>query len=117
MGPDSEHLDKSLDAIKSGSGFHGTFDILSSHNAGGDTSAKESAWAELVTHAGSRPAWSSENPACFTIDSCTKYSNMNAVLNSRISGLTSWNTLNDDVTLPGGQITAKGSDIASHVKG
>ena len=113
VGPDEEHVASTLKACSSSGNFKGVFDVLSSHNAGGDTTATSAAWKELVRAGGaSRDVWSSENPACFTLPACTQYSNLSTPLDSGVNGLVTWATLGNDVTLAG-SITAQGSDIAA----
>jgi hypothetical protein len=121
VGPDAEHLDSSLSLIqtKGIKAFEGTFDILSSHNAGGDTSSTKANWKQLVELAastgGGRRAWSSENPACFTVSTCLKYSTMKSPVDAGVDGLVPWETLGNDVSIPSGQVTPQGADIAKHV--
>lgn len=112
VGPDDEHVKSTLSACAAASNFEGTFDVLSSHNAGQDSSATPKAWAQLVKAGGSRQVWSSENPACFTLPSCTGYSTLAAPVDAGVASLVTWETLGNDVTLAGA-ITAQGADIAA----
>lgn len=113
VGPDVEHVDKALEVIKSAKDhFLGVFDILSSHNAGGDTSSSEKNWQQMRDLAGaSQAVWSSENPDCFTLSSCTNYGTMAAPLKAGVDGIVSWETLGDDILLSNGSVTAKGLDL------
>lgn len=106
VGPDAEHVSSSV-----AEGHLAFFDILSSHNAGADASNKPAAWAQLAALAGTRPMWSSENPACFALATCTVYGTMDYALKANASAIVSWNTLGDDVDLTGA-ITDKGVDVA-----
>lgn len=112
VGPDDEHVSSTLSSCASANDFHGTFDVLSSHNAGQDSSATPAAWKKLVAAGGSRQVWSSENPACFKLPSCTSYSTLAGPLGAGVASLVTWETLGNDVTLAGA-ITAQGADIAA----
>ena len=100
---------------KGAKAWAGTFDIVSSHNAGRDGSSTLANWRELVGLAGGRPVWSSENPACFALPECTAYSTMHAPVRAGVAGLVSWDTLNSDILVADGSVTAKGLDIAAGV--
>jgi hypothetical protein len=112
VGPDSEHVSASVTAVEGRPNHFAVFDILSSHNAGGDASNTPGVWAKLMALAGGRPVWSSENPACFALPSCTQYGTMGVALGANVSAVVAWNALGDDVTLDG-NVTAKGADIAA----
>ena len=113
VGPDAEHVSESIALVSSRSQHLGVFDILSSHNAGGDTSNTKEQWALLAKLAAGRDVWSSENPTCFHLQQCsTEYGSMAVALESNMSAIVGWNTLGDDVTL-NGTVTAKGADIAA----
>lgn len=111
VGPDDEHVDSTLKACKGAGDFKGVFHVLSSHNAGQDSSATPAAWAQLVAAGAGRDVWSSENPACFNLTACTKYSTLADPIGAGVAGLVTWATLGNDVTLAGA-ITAQGADIA-----
>lgn len=112
VGPDSEHVSESVAAVEGRPNHFAVFDVISSHNAGGDASNTPGAWAKLVALAGGRPVWSSENPACFSLPSCTQYGTMGVALGGNVSAVVAWNALGDDVTFDG-NVTAKGADIAA----
>lgn len=113
VGPDDEHLSSTLTECKRAKDFRGVFDVLSSHNAGEDSSATLGAWSQLVeAGGGQREVWSSENPACFKLATCTTYSTLTSPINAGVQGLVTWETLGNDVTLAG-TITEKGADIAA----
>ena len=111
VGPDAEHVATSLALVRASANAMADFDVISSHNAGGDNSNNDATWRNLVTAAGKRPVWSSENPTCFTIGACTTYGTMAASINGGVVGIVSWNTLGDDVRISDGNITDKGRDI------
>jgi hypothetical protein len=111
VGPDAEHVSASVAVVSSRAKHLGVFDILSSHNAGGDASNTPEAWAQLARLGGGREVWSSENPACFALPQCTVYGSMAVALQGNVSAIVAWNTLGDDVAL-NGSLTAKGQDIA-----
>lgn len=113
VGPDAEHVSESVAAVAGRPNHFGVFDVISSHNAGGDASNTPGAWAQLAALAGGRPVWSSENPACFSLPACTQYGTMGVALaNKNVSAVVAWNALGDDVGFDG-SVTAKGADIAA----
>lgn len=118
VGPDDEHVDSSIGTIKAGADrFRGVFDILSSHNAGGDTSSTRSNWDQMIALAGGRPVWSSENPNCFTLPACTHYASMSTPVDAGVQAIVPWATLGDDVSISDGSVTQQGSDIAKGLLG
>ena len=110
VGPDAEHVSASAALVASRAHHLDVFDVLSSHNAGGDGSNTPEGWAQLAALASGRDLWSSENPACFLLAECTRYGSMAVALRANVSGLVAWNTLGDDVAL-NGSVTDKGRDI------
>lgn len=112
VGPDAEHVSSSISAAAAAPGHFAFFDILSSHNAGADSSNTLAAWQRLAVLAGARPMWSSENPACFALAECTAYGTMASALKANASALVSWDTLGSDVNLTGA-VTDKGVDVAA----
>ena len=110
VGPDAEHVSASTALVQSRAHHLNVFDVLSSHNAGGDGSNTPRGWAQLAALADGRDLWSSENPACFLLAECTRYGSMAVALHANVSGLVAWNTLGDDVAL-NGSVTEKGRDI------
>lgn len=113
VGPDCEHVSASVAAVAGRPNHFGVFDVLSSHNAGGDDSNTPRVWAQLVALSSGRPVWSSENPACFALPSCTVYGTMDAALgNPNITGVVAWNALGDDLAF-NGSVSEKGADIAA----
>ena len=113
VGPDDEHVAKTLASAGSCHGFRGVFDVLSSHNAGADGGNTRANWDALVGMGAGRPVWSSENPTCFELAQCAKsYGSMHAAVNAGVAGVVPWHTLGSDVTLEG-DVTAKGLDVAA----
>ena len=66
MGPDRQHVGRSVSSLGRDPATVALFDIVGSHNADRDASATAQAWGALVALAGGRPVWSSENPAFWT---------------------------------------------------
>jgi len=116
VGPDAEHVAATLAVVRARpDAFVDSFDILSSHNAGGDGSNTWAQWRALAGAAGGRAVWSSENPTCWTLAACTAaYGSMNSSVHAGVVAVVPWNTLGDDVGLDGA-LSAKGADIAAHV--
>ena len=113
-GPDAEHVAASAALVGARADRLAVFDVVGSHNAGGDASNTRAQWAALAALAGGRPLWSSENPACFSLQPCTRFGSMGEAVAGGAAAVVLWNALGDDLLL-NLTVTAKGLDIASHL--
>lgn len=113
-GPDRQHVDRTLRDLSADPGVEALFDIVTSHNADRDASATAANWGELVRLAGgTKPVWSSENPAGWS-HGVGGLPGIDQAVAGGVQGLVVWMAkpgLVDD----GGRPTAKARDIAAHI--
>ncbi len=106
-----------MDDLGRNPGLASLFDIVDSHNADRDGSATAANWSRLVgTVGGSRPVWSSENPAGWSHGQVSGLPGLDQAVAGGVQGLVIWMakpSLVDDAGRP----TAKACDIAAHLMG
>ena len=116
-GPDRQHVGKTVDELGRDPGLASLFDIVDSHNADRDRSATTANWSRLVgAIAGSRPVWSSENPAGWSHGQVSGLPGIDQAVAGGVQGLVIWMakpSLIDDTGRP----TAKACEIAAHLMG
>eukprot|EP01063_Lacrimia_lanifica_P017975 TRINITY_DN2494_c0_g1_i2.p1 TRINITY_DN2494_c0_g1~~TRINITY_DN2494_c0_g1_i2.p1 ORF type:complete len:271 (+),score=113.36 TRINITY_DN2494_c0_g1_i2:63-875(+) len=112
VGVDLMHVDKSLKVLMQHADLVKTLDVLSSHNAGGDSEATKAEWKKLVAFGkkAGKPVWASENPDTWQHG---PYSNLTDSIEAGVDGLLTWKTFNKLVD-PQGKLTKAGKDIAPH---
>ena len=114
MGPDRQHVARTVQSLGRDPGVAALFDIVGSHNADRDGSATADNWARLVTSAGGRPVWSSENPAGWARGQAEGLPGMDQAVAGGVAGIVVW------MAKPGlvdgtGRPTAKACEIAAHL--
>ena len=114
MGPDRQHVGRSVESLRRDGGVAALFDIVGSHNADRDESATAENWAALVAAAGGRPVWSSENPAMWSRGQVENLPGMDQAVAGGVEGLVAW------MAKPGlvdgtGRPTAKACEIAARL--
>ena len=116
-GPDRQHVAKTVDELGRDPGLPSLFDIIDSHNADRDGSATAANWSRLVgAIAGSRPVWSSENPAGWSHGQVAGLPGLDQAVAGGVQGIVIWMakpSLVDDAGRP----TAKACEIAAHLMG
>eukprot|EP00756_Hemistasia_phaeocysticola_P049700 Hpha_TRINITY_DN24242_c0_g1::TRINITY_DN24242_c0_g1_i1::g.36018::m.36018 len=112
VGFDKMHVDGTVKELKQNPKLLDLFDVISSHNAGGDSTATTSMWQKLKALADgvNKPLWSSENPDTWAAG---PYSNLTDSINAGVTGLVTWKTFNKLVGADG-SLTKAGEDIAPH---
>ena len=114
MGPDRQHVGRSVTSLGRDPGVTALFDIVGSHNADRDESATADSWAALVAAAGRRPVWSSENPASWTRGQVEGLPGLDQAVAGGVEGIVAW------MAKPGlvdgtGKPTAKACEIAGNL--
>lgn len=114
MGPDRQHVARSVVALRRDPEAAAIFDIVGSHNADRDASATAMAWTQLVLAAGGRPVWSSENPALWSHGQVTGLPGLDQAVAGGVEGLVVW------MAKPGlvdgtGRLTAKACEIVENL--
>ena len=113
LGPDRQHVDKTVEDLSHNGSMAQMFDIVDSHNANRDGSATLSNWSELVQREG-RPVWSSENPANWSVGADGSLPGADQAVNAGVQGLVIWAakpSLVDDR----GDATQKARGIVDHL--
>ncbi len=116
-GPDRQHVGKTVDDVARDPALASLFDIVDSHNADRDGSATAANWSRLVgAVAGSRPVWSSENPAGWGHGQVSGLPGLDQAVAGGVQGLVIWMakpSLVDDAGRP----TPKACEILAHLMG
>jgi hypothetical protein len=113
LGPDRQHVDKTVDDLARNTAVAAMFDIVDSHNANRDESATRSNWGELI-RLESKPVWSSENPANWSAGADPSLPGVADAVDAGVQGLVIWSakpSLVDDQ----GEPTQKAKEIADHL--
>lgn len=90
MGPDRQHVGRSVTSLARDPGTVALFDIVGSHNADRDASATVQAWSALVALAGERPVWSSENPALWSRGQLDGLPGIDQAVGGGVAGVVVW---------------------------
>lgn len=113
MGPDRQHVDRTVESLQQDSEITHVFDIVDSHNANRDRSATRSNWAALVQMEG-KPVWASEDPANWSVGADPSLPGIGEAVDAGVQGVVIWAakpSLIDDR----GEPTQKAREIASHL--
>ena len=90
MGPDRQHVGRSVTSLARDPATVALFDIVGSHNADRDASATAQAWSELVAAADGRPVWSSENPALWARGQVDGLPGIDQAVSGGVAGVVVW---------------------------
>ena len=116
-GPDRQHVGKTLDELGRDPGLASLFDIFDSHNADRDGSATAANWSLLIgAIGGSRPVWSSENPAGWSHGQVSGLPGLDQAVAGGVQGLVIW-MAKPSLVDAAGRPTAKACEIAAHLMG
>jgi hypothetical protein len=114
MGPDRQHVGRSVTSLARDPGTVALFDIIGSHNADRDTSATAQAWSALVALAGDRPVWSSENPALWSRGQVDGLPGIDQAVSGGVAGVVVW-MAKPSLVDGTGRPTAKACEIAANL--
>lgn len=115
VGPDKGYVVDTIQELASRTSVGPLFDIISTHNAGGDPTATGQNWSYLVAEApDGKPVWSTENPSNWSVGQSSNLPGINGAIEGGVKGLVIWRgkpSLVDD----GGQATSKACKLAAHI--